>query len=1179
MAIAAADVLQSQDKDGMLRRALERIIQLYTDKSHFVYELLQNAEDSGAQSIKFIQYADRLEVMHDGRPFTLKNLQGLCDIGKSDKADNLNQIGEFGVGFKSVFGICEKVSLYSTPENFKGITESGSFAVEILDFTRPHDIPYIPVPNGYTTRFVFPYSVGFSFSGFESVSKLRDALTKRLQNLGITTLLFMKSLEMIEYEIVSKEQVIKGSYMLDKQVLNDHCVLISALGEGTKEQSEDVSYLKFSRKIDADESNRTVDIAFPVTVDAGGNYEFRETKYPFISVYFPTETESKLNFIVQGPYRTTPNRSSVPSDNEDNIRFAKMTAQLLHDSILEIKAAGQLNLSLLRILPINRRQFYSYDLFEPLYHEVRKMLIVSDILPCKSGVFASSKQVKIARGQELTELFTDDLLTELLDSERECHWLPTALTETNKRYKELYEYLTEELDVDVIRPENLRGLFNQNITFLKNRDDKWLDALYSMCEGIEGAFSKNRYGSNMLTAVFIKTEKGNFVAPYQKGENGNFIPNVFIPIEDISEAEGLEFVNLVFYCSHKRFFEEILGLQKPNEFEFFLKRIQKRYTSKGVVSNETHLQDMKAVLQYLASPEHGEQMLNVIKTVRFLRCQNSNGLAFINPFRTHVYFKTTDKGISIEAYFKNVSDKYLVDQSFYFENGIAYEDLKRLTVKDSIIIGDSQITGTYYTGNPGRQPDWHTYGSFRWKLSLDEIANVLAYIADNPTASDSIIKSQTILKILFENEARLQGIVYIGGSTPNQQENSAIIGALTGSYWRTVNGRYQSFQAKWLFDKSGNLVAPSEISKYDLNVPIYGKVKLDSNLYEILGFKKNETDYLEETIKDYDKISDEKKQSFFEIEFQRRYGIPLEIWEANRSILVDEDDAENADDEEWPEEYEFPTARVKNWDALRKHAAEMYCFANPVRFDYLVRRIRTTRPVNAVRAYLLNMYRAEGSTMYACQMCHDMFANIEACQIETEPKVELEPINLCLCPTCAAKFRRYRNNETTAVAFLRELSLLTQENIETSDPVEIQIDNETIWFTQSHAAEIVELLALQAEDTETTPNDVPQENTSQPVSDVRLDEKLANTNGGSPISDIQPQLSTNIPATVVDYFKCKGVKVVDRRFSGGALWVIGSKEEIQSYVEEACKHFGITGQYGVGKASGYNPAWWTKDRK
>ena len=105
----ASKILSNQDRDGMLRRSLERIIQLYTDKSHFVYELLQNAEDSGASGIRFVQYPDRLEVMHDGHAFTTENLQGLCDIGQSDKVNNLNQIGEFGVGFKSVFGICDKV--------------------------------------------------------------------------------------------------------------------------------------------------------------------------------------------------------------------------------------------------------------------------------------------------------------------------------------------------------------------------------------------------------------------------------------------------------------------------------------------------------------------------------------------------------------------------------------------------------------------------------------------------------------------------------------------------------------------------------------------------------------------------------------------------------------------------------------------------------------------------------------------------------------------------------------------------------------------------------------------------------------------------------------------------------------------------------------------------------------
>ena len=109
----ASRILSNQDRDGMLRRSLERIIQLYTDRSHFIYELLQNAEDAGATSIRFVQHYDRLVVMHNGAAFTRQNLQGLCDIGKSDKTKNLNQIGEFGVGFKSVFSICEKVRQHS----------------------------------------------------------------------------------------------------------------------------------------------------------------------------------------------------------------------------------------------------------------------------------------------------------------------------------------------------------------------------------------------------------------------------------------------------------------------------------------------------------------------------------------------------------------------------------------------------------------------------------------------------------------------------------------------------------------------------------------------------------------------------------------------------------------------------------------------------------------------------------------------------------------------------------------------------------------------------------------------------------------------------------------------------------------------------------------------------------
>ena len=172
----------------------------------------------------------------------------------------------------------------------------------------------------------------FTFSGFKTVDDLNKAISSRLRNLGITTLLFMRHLESIEYEIRSEEKVSTGVYLLQKDRINDHCSLISALGE-TGNKEETLSYLKFSKSIDDTVANRTVDIAFPVTVEKDGTYVFKEAESPFISVYFPTETESKLKFIVQGPYRTTPNRSSVPSDEPENIQLSKITAELLKESI------------------------------------------------------------------------------------------------------------------------------------------------------------------------------------------------------------------------------------------------------------------------------------------------------------------------------------------------------------------------------------------------------------------------------------------------------------------------------------------------------------------------------------------------------------------------------------------------------------------------------------------------------------------------------------------------------------------------------------------------------------------------------------------------------------------------------------------------------------------------------
>ena len=62
---------------------------------------------------------------------------------------------------------------------------------------------------------------------------------------------------------------------------------------------------------------------------------------------------------------------------------------------------------------------------------------------------------------------------------------------------------------------------------------------------------------------------------YRKTENKQYIPNVFVPTSKIT-SDDINFVDPKIYERCRRFFDDILQLQKPNEYEFFIKDIKKR---------------------------------------------------------------------------------------------------------------------------------------------------------------------------------------------------------------------------------------------------------------------------------------------------------------------------------------------------------------------------------------------------------------------------------------------------------------------------------------------------------------------------------------------------------------------------------------------------------------------------
>ena len=88
------------------------------------------------------------------------------------------------------------------------------------------------------------------------------------------------------------------------------------------------------------------------------------------------------------------------------------------------------------------------------------------------------------------------------------------------------------------------------------------------------------------------------------------------------------------------------------------------------------------------------------------------------------------------------------------------------------------------------------------------------------------------------------------------------------------------------------------------------------------------------------------------------------------------------------------------------------------------------------------------------------------CQLELKPDVELDPLNICLCPNCASKFRALRNNQFLADRLIESILDVSESEIEENDHISIAINNYDFWFTPTHIAEIIELLKLKKKATE-----------------------------------------------------------------------------------------------------------------
>ena len=97
---------------------------IYTEEERFVFELLQNAvdahnEESEILDVKMIIKDGYFIFLHNGKAFTERDIEGLCDVGNGNKMKDVKKIGYKGIGFKSVFMCSTNVTVQSGGYCFK----------------------------------------------------------------------------------------------------------------------------------------------------------------------------------------------------------------------------------------------------------------------------------------------------------------------------------------------------------------------------------------------------------------------------------------------------------------------------------------------------------------------------------------------------------------------------------------------------------------------------------------------------------------------------------------------------------------------------------------------------------------------------------------------------------------------------------------------------------------------------------------------------------------------------------------------------------------------------------------------------------------------------------------------------------------------------------------------------
>ena len=579
---------------------LELLGQLYSERTHFIFELIQNAEDAGATGLTFALFADRLEVSHDGRDFTVADVRAICGVGQGTKADDLTQIGEFGIGFKAVYAYTDSPRIHSGGENFR-----------IEKYVRPCAVDPLAEPAAATV-FVLPFDRA-EVPAAVAVGEISAALA----NFGVETLLFLRNIERIRCCGLLTADVVLARTSVPRAQSGRRVALSSgqALGRGDEE------WFVWERPLDGlGHPAQRVEIAFMVRPEIDSRRLIRRETSPLV-VFFPTQKETFLGFVLQGPYRTTPARDNVPEHDEWNRALVRETAGLLAEVLAGLRDEGLLTVEVLQALPLDAARFGPGTMFRALFEAVRTAISQDEMIPAADGGYRSARQLKLASGAGLRELLTPDLLGDLWGEDGAIAFVADSISEIATPV--LWQYLREVSGLDEVTPEAVVSRLTAE--FLSVRSDQWLVSFYWFLYQHPALWQEPRHRGELAGPArakpIIRLDGGAHVVPFDEvGRPAAYLPG---PVET-----GFATVRRsIAVHPDARQFLTALGFDEPDVVAEVLDHVLPRYHDADVAKLDAsqHDADLELVARALdgASQANRERLLETLRETTFLVGENA----------------------------------------------------------------------------------------------------------------------------------------------------------------------------------------------------------------------------------------------------------------------------------------------------------------------------------------------------------------------------------------------------------------------------------------------------------------------------------------------------------------------------------------------------------------------------